>query len=143
MNYYSDYRMNNNWNFNQCNYNQKDIKPKDLYDPYQGFIRGNLFPDLYNTYQNYQAYNIEPMNEQARLLTYVDSLEFASHDLNLYLDTHPNDREMIQLFQNYQEEAKKAVGEYESKYGPLYVSSNTLNKTPWAWNDLPWPWEYR
>lgn len=162
MNNYSDYRnyymmnqnpdmnhnmqMNssgNNFNFNKCDYDQQNTNPDKLYDPYQGFIRGNMFPDLYNTYKVKKPYEVEPMNDQAKLLTYVDALQFASHDLNLFLDTHPKNTEMIHLFNHYREEAEKAVQEYERKYGPLYVTSDSLNTTPWAWNELPWPWEYR
>ena len=132
-----------NPNFNKCNYDQQNIKPASLYEPYQGFIRGNMFPDLYNTYKVTKPYEVEPMNEQAQILTYVDALQFAAHDLNLYLDNHPNDREMIQLFNQYREEGNRAIKEYEQKYGPLFTSSDALNTTPWAWNQLPWPWENR
>ena len=133
----------NNPNFNKCDYDQQDVKASDLYDPYQGFIRGNMFPDLYNTYKIRKPYEVEPMNEQARILTYVDQLEFAAHDLNLYLDTHPNNREMIHLFNQYREEANRVIREYENKFGPLLLTNDALNREPWAWNQLPWPWENR
>lgn len=132
-----------NPNFNKCNYDQQDIKPASLYEPYQGFIRGNMFPDLYNTYKVTKPYEVEPMNEQAQILTYVDALQFAAHDLNLYLDNHPEDREMIQLFNQYREESNRAIKDYEKKFGPLFDFSDSLNTTPWAWNQLPWPWENR
>lgn len=127
-----------NMNFNKCNYTPK-ANPKDLYDVYNGFIRGNMFPDLYNTYKIPRPYDIKPMNEQAELLTYVDAYCFAAHDLNLYLDNNPNDREMIELFNQYTSEANNAINEYEQKYGPLFVDASTTY--PWAWNDSPWPWE--
>ena len=132
-----------NLNFNQCGYDQKNVNPNQLYDPYQGFIRGNMFPDIYNTYKVKRPFDIQPMNEQAKLLTYIDSLQFAAHDLNLYLDTHPNNRDMIQLFNQYRKETEKAIQEYEKQYGPLFVMSDALNTAPWAWNQLPWPWENR
>lgn len=127
-----------NMNFNKCNYN-KQIDPNNVYDVYSGFIRGNMFPDLYNQYKISKPFDIEPMNEQAELLTYLDAYSFAAHDLNLYLDNNPSDRNMIELFKQYTEEADKIRTEYEKKYGPLFVDASTTY--PWAWNESPWPWE--
>ena len=53
-----------NMNFNKGNYNQQ-INPNEVYDVYGGFIRGNMFPDLYNQYKNNKPFEIKPMNEQA------------------------------------------------------------------------------
>ena len=99
MNQYSDYRnyymseflrneeerqmkmgkSNNNMKFNECGYDQKGIGPNNLYDPYQGFIRGNLFPDLYNTYKVNKPFEVEPMNEQAKLLTILFTILLLPH----------------------------------------------------------------
>lgn len=127
-----------NMNFNKGNYNQQ-INPNEVYDVYGGFIRGNMFPDLYNQYKNNKPFEIQPMNEQAELLTYLDAYSFAAHDLNLYLDNNPNDRDMINLFKEYTSKAKQIQNEYEQKFGPLFVDASTTY--PWAWNDSPWPWE--
>lgn len=127
-----------NMNFNKCNYNQQ-IDPNNVYDVYGGFIRGNMFPDLFNQYKLNKPFDIQPMNEQAELLTYLDAYSFAAHDINLYLDNNPNDRDMIKLFSEYTDQANKILAEYESKYGPLFVDASTTY--PWAWNNSPWPWE--
>jgi len=131
----------NNMNYNKCTYDQKNININDIFDPYTGFIRGNMFPDLYNQYKINKTYEIEPMNEQAQMLTTIDALCFSAHDLNLYLDTHPNDRDMIQLFNQYRMQSVQAINEYENRFGPLTISSNALNKYPWTWDNMPWPWE--
>ena len=126
-----------NLNYNKCNYNQTN--PVNLYDSYAGFIRGNMFPDLYNSYKISKPFDIQPMNEQAELLTYLDALSFAMTDLNLYLDNFPENRQMIDLFNQYKMEESKIMNEYESKYGPLFASSNNSNN--WDWVRNPWPWE--
>lgn len=131
---------NRNMNFNKCMYTPKE-NPESLYDAYEGFIRGNMFPDLYNQYKVTKPFDVEPMNEQAQLLTYVDALSFAAHDINLYLDNFPNDRAMIELYNHYRMEMKRAMKQYENSYGPLFVSSDTTNRQPWSWNSIPWPWE--
>ena len=128
----------NNMNFNISNYEQK-ANASNMYDPYNGFIRGNMFSDLYNEYKITRPYDIKPANEQAELLTYIDAYCFATHDLNLYLDNYPNDREMIKLFKDYSDKANSYIKEYEKKYGPLFVDASNGNF--WSWNDSPWPWE--
>lgn len=131
---------NNNLKFNVCNYNQK-VSPNDLYDVYNGFIRGNMFPELYNQYKVNKPFEVEALNEQGQLLTYIDAYSFAAHELNLYLDNNPEDKKMIELFNQYSTESQKAREEYERKFGPLFVDQS--NSYPWAWNQSPWPWENR
>lgn len=135
-----DYYNYANNNYNQPLYNQ-NIQNRQIYDPYNGFIRGNMFPELYNSYKLNKPLEITPMNEQAELLTYVDALTFAMIDLNLYLDIYPNDREALELFNQYRMQADEYTKKYESKYGPLELTSNSLNTFPWAWDNAPWPWE--
>lgn len=138
MNNYQSYQSNNYLKGNNMNnYNT----PNNLYDPYAGFIRGNMFPNLYDPYKIEKPYDIQPMNEQAQLLTYIDSLGFATTDLNLYLDVHSNDKNAIDLFNQYRVQKNDLKKQYESKYGPLLLNSDALTNTPWAWDDRPWPWE--
>lgn len=129
-----------NMNFNMPMYQEK-LVPNSLYSPYDGFIRGNMFPNLYNQYKINNPYEIKPLNEQAQLLTYLDALCFASHDLNLYLDNYPDDRDAINLFNRYRKELDTVQKEYQNNYGPLFVNSEASNTYPWAWNESPWPWE--
>ena len=144
MNYYNFMPNMGNMNYQgQTNYEQKNYqKQKDnLYDPYQGFIRGNMFKDLYDPYKLNNPYNIEPANDQAKMLTCIDALSFAMIDLNLYLDIYPNSKEYIDLFNRYRIEKNNLVKEYENKYGPLTLDSDANNTYPWAWDRMPWPWE--
>ena len=96
MNMYRDYYNYQNNNYNLPSYNQ-DKNYVKLYEPYQGLIRGNMFPDLYNTYKVSAPIEILPENEQARLLTSIDSLEFALIDLSLYLDIYPDNEYMFMI----------------------------------------------
>lgn len=134
---------NNNYNqpiFNQSNFNNSAM-PNNIYDPYNGFIRGNMFPELYNAYKIKNPYEINPMNEQAELLTYIDALTFSVIDLNLFLDIYPDDKNAIGLFNQYRTQLKEYTKQYENKYGPLLLNSDSLESYPWAWNNNPWPWQ--
>ena len=138
--------MNNYYNYPNYNHqnkvqNQMNYNNPKLYNPYEGFIRGNLFPNLYDGYKDYKPFQINPMNEQAEMLTNIDSLGFATIDLDLYLDINPNDQNAIGLFNQYRKEKEELIKNYELKYGPLLLNSEALNSVPWMWNDRPWPWE--
>ena len=144
MNYYNFMPNMGNMNYQgQTNYEQKNyqMQKDNLYDPYQGFIRGNMFKDLYDPYKLNNPYNIEPANDQAKMLTCIDALSFAMIDLNLYLDIYPNSKEYIDLFNRYRIEKNNLVKEYENKYGPLTLDSDANNTYPWTWDRMPWPWE--
>ncbi len=112
---------------------------KILFDPYQGFIRGNMFESIFDQYGN--IYSFKPINEQAKLLTYLDMLEFACIDIGLYLDIYNDDNKKIEYYNELNKEKKRILDEYESKFGPIELCSDYLNRSPWSWDNDPWPWE--
>ena len=65
---------------------------------------------------------------------------FAAHELNLYLDLHPEDKSMIVLFKDYQETIRKLKKEYENKYRPITVNG-VKNENLFTWELTAWPWE--
>lgn len=121
---YDMYRMNNS--------------PK-LYSPKEGFEKGNMFMNLYNEYKNYQPVSLKPKNDQEKMLFNLQAICFAAHELNLYLDLHPEDQSMITLFNDYIKKVEELTRQYESKYGPL-TTSFEMNKG-FNWVEEKWPWE--
>ncbi|MBQ8681712.1 MAG: spore coat protein CotJB [Bacilli bacterium] len=113
----------------------------NVLEPNEGFMRGNLFANQYDPYKNYKPASLEPKDEKEALLYQVMQYKFALNDLDLYLDTHPNNTEMINLYNKYLNTEKQMCDKYESMYGPLTLDSNYLNKNTWVWNNRPWPWE--
>lgn len=79
------------------------------------------------------------MSERDILLKKLSTYCFATFDLHLYLDTHPNDKEIAQKLEDYRVKALDLRNEFESKYGPLTISQDNANR--WAWIQNPWPWE--
>lgn len=148
----NDYHTYNNHLLNKHYHNDNQLLPNGymntthintnkLYDPYNAFIRGNLFESLYDPYTKREPFKIEPLNEQAELLTYIDAYFFAGLELKLYLDNHPNDRDAFNLFNQYRKDYDKYLKDYESKYGPILINSNAIESYPWAWVNNPWPWD--
>ena len=139
---YNNYTNSNMYNSNKNSFkNQTQDYNSNLFDPYNGFIRGNLFKNLYDPYKSEEPYEIKPMNTQAELLTHLDSLSFAMIDLGLLLDVNPNNEKAIKLYNKYREEKENLMKDYEYKFGPITLDSDKLNSYPWAWNDMPWPWD--
>ncbi len=80
------------------------------------------------------------MNEKNQLLSVIKKYDFALKELNLYLDTHPQCRRALSLFNQYKAKRERAVNEYTSKYGAITVLQNDER---WSWTDDPFPWEGR
>ena len=110
-------------------------------DSQTGFIRGNLFANLYEPYLRSEPFPLKPINQRESLLNKVREYDFALVELDLFLDNHPNDQEKIQLYNQYLKQSKQAGQEYEQRYGPLSLNSDWLNTYPWGWLTPPWPWE--
>lgn len=79
------------------------------------------------------------MTKREALLKKISTYQFAAHDLQLYLDTHPDDIDTMEKMNRFKKAAKPLIEEYESKYGPLTKKSEDGNR--WAWIKAPWPWE--
>lgn len=141
MNYNQPQKTNMNFTMNNQNMMPNMVQKQQTLDPTQGWMRGNLFANLYDPYKNYKPMELKPKNERETLLYQVMQYKFALTELNLYLDTHPNDTEMIRLFNQYQDIEKQMCDKYESMYGPLTLDSNYLDKNKWVWKNSPWPWE--
>ena len=109
----------------------------EIVSPIEALNRGNLFDNYFWPYK-YVA-DLRPINEKEDLMNKIQMYCFAAHELNLYLDINPNNKELIGLFNQYEEEANNYIEIYEKKYGPLSVG---LDKNlDWKWINSPWPWE--
>ena len=76
---------------------QLDNPPK--YEARKGIIRGTLFPGLDLPFMGMVNKNELPVTPKTELQV----LAFAIQELALYLDTHRDDQEALELYQNYQE----------------------------------------
>lgn len=123
---------------NQCDCYSKDM----LFQSEEAFMLGNLFQNLYQSYKGFSNYCIQPMNKRQQLLLNVQIYEFVAHEINLYLDNHPNDVEMIKLYHEYIKKADKAKKNYEMNFGPLEVRNSNETK-PFQWIKSPWPWQHQ
>lgn len=80
------------------------------------------------------------MNEREMLLKKISEQQFAAHEVALYLDTHPKNREALEAFRAYRDTAEKLQKEYNEKFGML-TQRCPNNGTSWSWVENPWPWD--
>ena len=74
------------------------------------------------------------------MLKMITELDFFIIDIHLYLNTHPDDKEAIELYNSYVMQVKKLREDYNTQYGML-LANNSISKMPWQWIDNPWPWQ--
>ena len=110
----------------------------NLYSPYEGFLKGNAFKDLYVPYKKYNVAKININSEKEEMLFNISEYCFIMHDLNLYLDVFPNDADALNKFNEYRNKSNELIKNYERKYGPLMVSNSDGNKS-FNWISK-WPW---
>ena len=114
---------------------QLENPPK--YEARKGLVRGTLYPGLDLPFMGMVNQKELPVTPRTEL----QAMRFAIQELALYLDTHRDDREALELYRQYQELYHKGMMEYTKKCGPLNHSTPGHGET-YNWLDDPWPWEY-
>lgn len=74
-------------------------------------------------------------------MTELQALDFVLMELGHYLDTHPDDAEAFELFQQYSTLLSSVSSAYESRFGPL-TRNRTATMGSFRWLQDPWPWDY-
>ena len=106
------------------------------YEARKGLIRGTLYPGLDLPFKGMVNDQLKPDT----MLSQVQALGFAVQELALYLDTHRDDKEALEVYQAYQKMYYNARQQYVQSNGPLNHMSPTQGE--YRWLDDPWPWEY-
>ena len=113
---------------------QLENPPK--YEPRKAFVRGTIFPGLDLPFKGMVNKN----EKRATPMTDLQTMAFVIQELALYLDTHRDDQEALEMYRAYQEMYHKSMMEYQQLCRPL--NHGTPTEGDYAWLDDPWPWEY-
>lgn len=113
---------------------QLENPPK--YEPGKALVRGTLFPGLDLPFMGMVNKN----EKQVTPLTELQVMAFALQELALYLDTHRDDQEALELYRTYQKMYHDASMKFSQDVTPLQHTIPT--EGPYRWLDDPWPWEY-
>ena len=107
-----------------------------VYEARKGLVRGTLFPGLDLPFMGM----VNNMEKPVTPLTELQVLGFAIQDLVLYMDTHRDDKDALELLRSYQKIYAEGKRKYEKECGPL--TSKTHMEGAYSWLNDPWPWEY-
>ena len=114
---------------------QMENPPK--YDARKGMVRGTLFPGLDLPFMGMVNQKEKPDTPKTEL----QALSFAIQELALYLDTHPDDSEALELYREYQKKYHKGMMTYSENTQPLNHAT-PVDAPRYTWLDDPWPWDY-
>lgn len=105
------------------------------YNANEALARGTLFPGLDLPLKNIvnQSVPETPLGE-------LMALNFVVHELGLYLDTHADDCDALEMFTRYAALYKEGEKRYVEKYGP--IQQMQVTNAGYTWLKAPWPWEY-
>ena len=123
------------------NYNYVFRNNVNLFSPENGYNLGNMFQDLYDQYKDYKPVQLKARNEQEKSYLELSRISFAMHEMNLYLDLHPDDQKIQKLFNDYRKMFIDLEKKYEQKYGALTTCSDSLESMPFNWSTTSFPWE--
>ena len=116
-----------NMNNNLINNNQMNNNQIDLFNPEEGYEKGNMFRSLYEQYKDYKPRELTGNTDEEKLFLEMSKYAFAAHDLKLFLDVNPTDNSMSALYSDYMSRANDLMKEYKNKY----LDNNMMEKWPW------------
>ncbi len=76
---------------------------------------------------------------QLRALKEIMTIKFVVLELNLFLNTHPRNKEAINDYNKYISKLNSLITDYQNKYGLLSVSCTS--QIPWQYLETAWPWK--
>lgn len=104
--------------------------------PAGGPAAGNTFPGLDLPFHKELRSRFPAANNA---LSELMALDFAIDELGLYLVTHADDQEVLNLYWKYIALAKEGRARYQEQYGPL--TQTTVTEGGYRWLNDPWPWD--
>ena len=106
------------------------------YSQQDGLRAGTLFPGLNLPFHKDLKTRFPAENEA---LSELMALGFAIDELGLFLATHPQDQEVLNLYWSYCKLAREGREKYQELYGPLQKTDLTPGSFRWLMD--PWPWD--
>ena len=107
------------------------------YEANEALARGTLFPGLDLPFMNI-VNEKAPDTPMAELM----AIDFVADELELYLDTHADDSEAFDLYQNMLALRREARERYTARYGAI-TQCDQLGGESYTWLRDPWPWEFQ
>lgn len=86
--------------------------------------------------------NFEQWCPEAReLLQEIYECEFTLVDINLYLDTHPEDERALADYNCYAHQLRTLKKTFVREFGPFENFGNSTSEDYFKWVSQTWPWQ--
>ena len=110
-----------------------------LVPPETALARGSSFANLYIPYKFETNKILKGSTPRQNILALIDIYSFLVTDLNLFLDTHPNNERAKTLINTFKTELEKLKDYYNVNFSPITIDSISNE----SYITGPWPWEDR
>ena len=110
-----------------------------LVPPEAALARGSSFANLYIPYKFETNKILKGVTPRQNILALIDIYSFLVTDLNLFLDTHPNNERAKILINTFKTELVKLKDYYNVNFSPITIDSISNE----SYITGPWPWEDR
>lgn len=111
----------------------------ERYTAGRALMKGTLFPGLDLPYRGTSS--VEPRgSHDAADLQDLQAANFVLTELGLYLDTHADDEEAVQLFSQTVEQYE-LLRQQVSDAGYALTQLDAAETGRYTWLDDPWPWD--
>lgn len=90
---------------------------------------------------HFSQWTKEQQDKYYELLRQLQETDFVLVELNLYLDTHPEDEAAIAQFNQFVQKSMTLKHQFQSLFGPLFQFGNSYSPVPFMWKEAPWPWQ--
>jgi spore coat protein JB len=110
-----------------------------LVPPEAALARGSSFANLYIPYKFETNKILKGSTPRQNILALIDIYSFLVTDLNLFLDTHPNNERAKTLINTFKTELVKLKDYYNVNFSPITIDSISNE----SYITGPWPWEDR
>ena len=114
---------------------QKKDPPK--YDERKALIRGTLYPGLDLPFHGMVNNTEKPVTPKSQL----QAMCFTLQDLILYLDTHPDDQNALEMYRKFQRMVHDNTMRFSEDCMPL-THFVPVDDKEYTWLKDPWPWEF-
>ena len=79
--------------------------------------------------------------DREKLLMQIAECEFTCADINMYLDTHPEDMRALADYNCYAQQLRMLKDLYIANCGPIENFGNSVSEDSWKWQYQTWPWD--
>lgn len=126
------------------------------YDPETALIKGTVFPELNKPFYKADSMDEKPewtkcasgktgeQEEREALLKQIYEVSFVVNDLTLYLDTHKEDSEALDMFAQSSMQRTQLMEDFAARFYPLTqacMAKSGSGEMKFNWTDGPMPWE--